>query len=502
MSGPHTLDRREPVEQGEVSGLVDRLESIKSPRILVLGDIILDRYLWGQVDRISPEAPIQVFHVTREDYRLGGAGNVANNLKSLGAEVRLAGLCGEDSGGELLRNKVAELDLSIEGILVDPDRPTIVKSRHLAQNQQILRVDRERLGPASEKVGKTFVQMLSGFKPDCLILSDYGKGVCTVDILRTMIIQAREMDIPVLVDPKTTDYGRYAGATTITPNRNEFEKASGRDASDPDSLRAGALELIRMARLDGLVITLGSEGICLVRSDGRMAEIPTRARSVYDVTGAGDTVIAVLGYALGGGLSLEDGVHLANAGAGVVVGHVGATTVTAGEIREALLLPDRPEGGKLRTREEIGPLVEALRAAGKHIVMTNGCFDLLHAGHVEYLAYARSLGSLLIVGVNSDNSVRRMNKGTGRPIVPLEDRMRVLAAMEAVDLVVPFEEDTPQALVEEVLPDTLVKGEDWREKGVVGRDLVEARGGRVVLAPLRPGVSSSTIIERIRKREP
>ncbi len=485
--------------QGEVRGLVDRLLSIQSPRIAVLGDIILDRYIWGQVDRISPEAPIQVFRVAREEYRLGGAGNVANNLKALGAEVLLAGLCGEDAAGEALLDLVRQRDLPTGGILQDPDRPTILKSRHLAQNQQILRVDREGSAPVSRDQGRDLLRRVTDFAPDCLILSDYGKGVCTADTVRTMIDRAEEMAVPVLVDPKSTDYSRYAGATSITPNRLEFEKASGCSADDPDSLQAGARDLIRIARLEGLIITMASEGICLVHPDGRIERVPARARAVYDVTGAGDTVIAILGYALGGGLSLSDGVRLANAGAGVVVGRVGAATVTAQEIREALLLPDRPEGGKIRTREEIASLVETLKAAGKKVVLTNGCFDVLHAGHVEYLAYARSLGSVLVVGVNSDESVRRMNKGEGRPIVPLEDRMRILAALESVDLVVPFEEDTPQALVEAILPHTLVKGEDWRDKGVIGRDVVEANGGRVVLAPMRPGVSSSAIIEKIRK---
>ena len=483
----------------EVIGLVDRFAAIESPRIMVLGDIIVDRYVWGGVDRISPEAPIQVLRVEREDYRLGGSGNVASNLRALGAEVYLAGLCGEDAEGTLLRDLAGRISVDTSGLLIDPARPTILKTRHLAQNQQILRVDRERVHPASEGHRQAFVNILNERRPDCLILSDYGKGVLTADILRTMIDRARELAIPVLVDPKTTDYGRYAGATAVTPNRLEFEKASGCSAADAQAFRAGARELIQRASLAALVVTLGSEGICMIDADGRETRIPTRARAVYDVTGAGDTVIAVLGYALAGGLSLEDAVRLANAGAGVVVGRVGAATVKTEEIRESLLSPDRLEGGKIRTREEIGPLAASLRAAGEEVVLTNGCFDILHAGHVEYLNYARSLGSLLIVGVNSDASVRRMNKGTGRPIQPLGDRMRVLAGLEAVDLVVPFEEDTPAALVDDVQPGTLVKGEDWRDKGVIGRDSVEARGGRVVLAPLRPGISTTAIIEKIKR---
>ncbi|MBN2492721.1 MAG: D-glycero-beta-D-manno-heptose 1-phosphate adenylyltransferase [Planctomycetes bacterium] len=492
------MSRRTVVDPTEVVGLVDRLAAIGSPRILVLGDIILDRYVWGEVERISPEAPVQVLRVEREDHRLGGAGNVANNLRALGAEVVLAGLRGADPEGAILDDLVRKLAISGAAIRTDAARPTIVKTRHLAHNQQMLRVDRERIQPASPADGRAWLECLERVRPACLILSDYGKGALPAEILAAVIARARALGVAVLVDPKSSDFGRYARATAVTPNRAEFERAAGCSAADPGSFRTAALDLIRRHELEALVVTFGPQGICLIAADGREERVAARARAVYDVTGAGDTVIAVLGYALAGGLSLVDGIHLANAGAGVVVGRVGAATVSAVEIREALLSPDRPEGGKIRTREEIGPLVATLRAAGKHIVLTNGCFDILHAGHVEYLAYARALGSLLVVGVNSDASVQRMNKDGMRPIVPLADRMRVLASLEAVDLVVPFEEDTPVELVAAIEPDTLVKGEDWRERGVVGRELVEARGGRVVLAPLRPGVSTTAIIEKIR----
>lgn len=483
----------------EVRGLVDRMGGIGAPRIMVLGDVILDRYVWGAVERISPEAPIQVLHATREDLRLGGAGNVARNLHALGAEVALAGLRGQDADGDTLVSLVSALGVDTGGLVVAPDRPTIVKTRHLAQNQQILRVDQERILPAGTAHQNAFLERFDSFCPDCLILSDYGKGVLTVDILRAMIDRARSRGIPVLVDPKTTDYRRYAGATAITPNRSEFEAASGQSAAEPDGLRRGARALIHDAELEALVVTLGSEGVCLIPREGDELRIPTRAKAVFDVTGAGDTVISVLGFALGGGLSLADGVRLANVAAGIVVGRVGAAVTTVTEIREALLMPDRLDGGKIRTRPEIRSLAEALKNAGKRIVLTNGCFDILHAGHAEYLAYARSLGSTLIVGVNSDESVKRMNKGAGRPIVPLDDRMRLLAALESVDLVVPFDEDTPAELVAEIVPDVLVKGEDWREKGVIGRDVVESEGGQVVLAPLRPGISTTVIIDKIRQ---
>lgn len=465
---------------------------------MVIGDIILDRYVWGDVARVSPEAPIQVLHVTRDDFRLGGAGNVAANLQSLGADVSIVGLRGDDEDGARLVERLAARDIATDGVVVADDRPTIVKTRHMAQNQQILRVDRERVAPATDAHRDAFLARLEAFRPDCVILSDYGKGALTADILRATIDRARALGVPVLVDPKTTDYRRYAGATAITPNRAEFEAASGVRADSPERIRQGAETLIRDADLAALVITLGAEGICLIERDGAEVRIPTRARSVYDVTGAGDTVIAVLGFALAGGLGLADGVRLANVGAGIVVGRVGAAVTTVAEIREALLTPDRLEGGKIRARDEIRALAAELRAAGKRVVLTNGCFDLMHAGHAEYLAYARSLGSVLIVGVNSDDSVRRMGKGPGRPIVSLDERMRLLAALEAVDVVVAFDDDTPEALVNDVLPDVLVKGEDWRDRGVIGRERVEGHGGEVVLAPLRPGISTSVIIERIR----
>ncbi len=465
---------------------------------MVIGDIILDRYVWGDVERVSPEAPIQVLHVGRDDFRLGGAGNVAANLQSLGAEVAIVGLRGDDEDGARLLERLAARDIATDGVVVADDRPTIVKTRHMAQNQQILRVDRERVAPATDAHRDAFVAQLDAFRPDCVILSDYGKGALTADTLRATIDRARALGVPVLVDPKTTDYRRYAGATAITPNRAEFEAASGLRADSPERIRQGADALIRDADLAALVITLGAEGICLIERNGDEIRIPTRARSVYDVTGAGDTVIAVLGFALAGGLGLADGVRLANVGAGIVVGRVGAAVTTVAEIREALLTPDRLEGGKIRARDEIRALAAELRAAGKRVVLTNGCFDLMHAGHAEYLAYARSLGSVLIVGVNSDDSVRRMSKGPGRPIVSLDERMRLLAALEAVDVVVAFEDDTPASLVADVLPDVLVKGEDWRDRGVIGREEVEGHGGEVVLAPLRPGISTSVIIERIR----
>lgn len=472
------------------------LETLGTPRVLIVGDLMLDRYVSGEVSRISPEAPIPILAARHSEEKLGGAGNVVANLRAMGAEVELVGLLGADAFGETVRGLLEALGVGDGGLVVDPGRPTIQKTRMMSGVQQMLRVDWEDARAANGEVEAALLARSLGAlgRAQALVLSDYGKGVLTPGLLRPLIDAARARGVPVLVDPKGHDYSRYRRASLVTPNRKEAEEALGRKLQGTPALEQGARDLIALAELDAAVITLGAEGILYATAAGELGRDPARARAVFDVTGAGDTVVAHLALYLAGGLPLAAAVGLANQAAGIVVGRLGASTVTRSELRAQLREGGLPEG-KVLAPEDLDAVVSAWRQAGKRIVLTNGCFDILHAGHVDYLRFARSKGDVLLVGVNDDASVRRL-KGPDRPVNCVEDRMVVLAALEMVDGVVPFAEDTPAELVRRVTPHVLVKGEDWRDKGVVGREWVEGHGGTVVLAPLVPGRSTTAILER------
>jgi D-beta-D-heptose 7-phosphate kinase/D-beta-D-heptose 1-phosphate adenosyltransferase len=479
--------------------LLRTLDGLGRPRVLIIGDLILDRYISGEVRRISPEAPIPILTAREREERLGGAANVAANLRSLEAEVEVLGVVGEDALGLALVELLRQIGVETGGIVRDRQRPTIEKTRLVSGVQQMLRVDWESSKPIDTEVENA---LLSGLderiaRARAVILSDYAKGLLTPRVIEGSIAAARRRGVPVLVDPKGTDYARYRRATLVTPNRREAEQAVGRPLESLSELPHFAQFLLETAELDATVITLGADGIFHYERGGAQGRVPTMARAVFDVTGAGDTVIATLALALADRLPLETAVRLANQAAGIVVGKRGAASTTRAELR-AVLGERRGGRGKVLARTEIAGLVAEWRAAGKRIALTNGCFDLLHPGHVEYLRFARSKGDVLIVGVNEDASVRRL-KGATRPICPLEDRMQVLAALEMVDAVVPFGEDTPARLVEEVSPHALIKGEDWADKGVVGREWVERHGGEVHLAPLLAGRSTSSIVERVRQ---
>ena len=482
--------------------LLGLLDGLPRPRLLIVGDLILDRYVIGEVGRISPEAPIPILFARHAEDRLGGAGNVAANLRAMEAEVSVVGAVGDDPRGAVLEQLLAGIGVETCGLVATPGRPTTEKTRMVSGVQQMLRVDWEDPQPLSpaqgEAVVSAAVERLEG--AGALVLSDYGKGVLTEDVLETLIGAARRRGLPILVDPKGRDYSRYRGATLLTPNRKEAEEALGRSLSRLDALGGAARELIERHGLEAAVITLGPDGIYVRSAGGRFgdleARVPTVARAVFDVTGAGDTVIAHLALGLAAGMGLEGAVHLANHAAGLVVARRGAASVTREELRAAL--GQRRVGSRrIVTRAELPALLSEWRAEGKRIVFTNGCFDILHAGHVDYLRIARSRGDVLLVGVNDDASVRRL-KGPGRPFNPLADRLEVLAALEMVDAVVPFGEDTPARIVEEVTPAVLVKGQDWESKGVVGREWVERHGGEVFLAPLLPERSTTSIAERVR----
>ncbi|MCB9916688.1 MAG: D-glycero-beta-D-manno-heptose-7-phosphate kinase [Planctomycetes bacterium] len=484
----------------------ERLEALlddpRRARVLIVGDLMLDRYVTGEVTRISPEAPIPVLAAKRAEEKLGGAGNVALNLAVMGAEVELVGVVGDDGWGRALRALLEEAGIGTSGLVVDAARPTSLKTRMVSGVQQMLRVDWEEARALDAAASAAVVEKVEAMLASvgAIVLSDYGKGVLTPSVLEAVLVSARLAGVPVLVDPKGSDYTRYKGATLITPNRKEAEEALGRKLPDLAAVEEGAGDLIDLAGLDAAVITLGAQGIYYRTKDGESGHEPTKARAVFDVTGAGDTVVAHLALHVAAGHPLAAAVALANQAAGIVVGRLGTNAVEREELRATLRQQMHHHGKVLHSDEELHALLNVWRAEGKRIVFTNGCFDVLHVGHATYLRFARSRGDALIVGVNDDDSVRRL-KGPERPVNPIEDRLELLAALEMVDAVIAFGEDTPAKIVERVTPDVLVKGEDWAEKGVVGREWVEKHGGQVVLAPLVPGRSTTNILARAKGGE-
>lgn len=483
------------------------LERIERPRVVVVGDLILDEYVRGEADRISPEGPVAVVKVPPRpgavDVRLGGAANVAHNLAALGARVQVVGIVGDDREGGIALSLLRSKGIGTDGVLTVGGRPTTHKQRILGQrDQQMLRVDREDPTDVDDATEAAAIERIVRAidSADLVLVSDYAKGTVTPRLAAATIGRASEKGVRVIVDPKGKDYSRYRGASAVTPNRVEAEAATGVLLRDDAALEEAAARLIRDQRLEAAVITLGRDGIFARLREGRSFRVPAEARAVYDVAGAGDTVLAVLGLALAAGADWETGVRLANSAAGVVVGRVGVATVTREEIAHALeqSAPWRAESKVFRSSDLVQKLADR-RAMGEKIVFTNGVFDVFHAGHVQILKFCREQGDFLVVGINSDRSTRAL-KGDGRPIQGESDRAEVVAALECVDAVVVFDQETPQAIIEAVSPDVLVKGEDWREKGVVGREWVEARGGRVVLAPLKPGASSTSVIDRILDR--
>lgn len=476
-----------------------QLAALDSPRILIVGDLMLDRYISGEVSRISPEAPIPVLKASHAEEKLGGAGNVAFNLLSMQAQVDLVGVLGDDGWGRRLQEIVESSGIGTAGLVVDPSRPTSLKTRMVSGVQQMLRVDWEDGAPVVGAALAGILERVQELIQNCaaVVLSDYGKGVLTDEVLQAVIAAAHKAEVPVLVDPKGSDFSRYRGATLITPNRKEAEGALGRDLPDLKSVALGAQELIEVADIDMAVITLGAEGIYYRTRNGHEGRETTVARAVFDVTGAGDTVVSHLALYLAAGFEIGSAVRLANHAAGIVVGRFGTGGVTRQEL-VAKLRESAPDVGKVLADGDLEDVLAAWRSGGKRIVFTNGCFDIIHTGHVNYLRFSRSHGDVLIVGVNSDASVSRL-KGPERPVNCVGDRMEVLAAMEMVDAVILFEEDTPASIIERVTPDVLVKGEDWAEKGVVGREWVEKHGGSVVLAPLVAGRSTTNILAKARR---
>jgi D-beta-D-heptose 7-phosphate kinase / D-beta-D-heptose 1-phosphate adenosyltransferase len=468
-----------------------QLPDFSKGRVLVLGDVMLDRYWQGSTGRISPEAPVPVVRVENEETRPGGAGNVSLNLAALSVGTDLIGCVGDDEPAGLLRDALERA--GIGHALIDWGLPTITKLRVISRNQQLIRLDFEQpaAGAAPAALQEIFSQSLS--QQPVVVLSDYAKG--TLSDAPALIAAARRQGLKVLIDPKGRDINRYRGATLLTPNLGEFEAVVG-TCPDEETLVSKGEALARELDLEALLVTRSERGMSLIRPGHEPLHLPARAREVFDVTGAGDTVIAVFAAMLAAGEAMEQAARLANLAAGLVVGKLGAATVTPSELRLAMHDAGAPEAA-IMDEETLVHAVRHARERGERVVMTNGCFDILHAGHVRYLRAARALGDRLIVAVNDDDSVRRL-KGDSRPVNALVHRMSVLAGLEAVDWVVPFSEDTPERVIRELLPDLLIKGGDYRPEEIAGHDCVVANGGEVRVLDFVEDLSSSDILARLR----
>ena len=472
---------------------MDRLRSYQ-PSILVIGDLMLDHYLWGKCERISPEAPVQVIDVQRESTVLGGAGNVVNNLLSLGAKVSVLSVVGNDENGKELLCMLETLGADAKGIVKQENRKTSKKSRVIASHQQVVRYDSESKEDITQVSVDALLSQCTSYIPnvDVVLLSDYGKGVLTTTFTNHVIEFAKKYKKPILVDPKGEDYSKYKGATLITPNKKEASIATKIAIKDDETLQKAGRLLKESLGLEYAIITLSEDGMAIFGE--QFFKMPTVAREVYDVTGAGDTVLASIGYGLSCGLSIQEAASFANSAAAVVVGKLGSATVTLDEVDayEHSLRAATAES-KIKTKQEMVHLLQTKK--NQKIVFTNGCFDILHVGHVKYLEVAKSFGDMLIVGLNADDSIKRL-KGESRPINPLEDRAYILASLESVSYVVPFEEDTPFDLISAIKPDILVKGADYEGKVVVGSDIAK----EVRLVQFVEGKSTTKIIERAQQK--
>ncbi|MBF0274179.1 MAG: D-glycero-beta-D-manno-heptose-7-phosphate kinase [Nitrospinae bacterium] len=481
--------------------LFDHVTKLKSsPRILVVGDMILDDYIWGTVSRISPEAPVQVVEQQRNNFALGGAANVANNLSTLNCKVEMLGVIGDDDNGKKLLKLLRKAGISTKPVIVVPGRPTTIKTRVIAHNQQILRIDKEDKTSIDKEHEALILKKFDGIIKDIdgIIISDYLKGVVTKKVATKIIKQAKKHNKIVIADPKGKDLSKLKGSTIITPNLKEIKEAAPIKISSEQEIERAIQYIFGLLDLDYILLTRSEKGMTLYKKDGGSLNIPTTAREVYDVTGAGDTVISVLMMGLVTGLEIEDSCKLANRAAGIAVGKIGASSITLDEIIDELKENINHSGKKVVSWESITRIASFLKNHKKKIVFTNGCFDLLHYGHIKYLQDAKALGDVLIVGLNSDSSVQRL-KGKKRPLINEKERAKLLAAMDCIDYVVIFSEDTPLEIIKTVGPDILVKGGDYTPDEVVGKEQVEKYGGKVKIIPLVKNLSTSTIVDKIVK---
>lgn len=482
------------------SDLIALVQSLPQARVLCVGDVMLDRFVHGDVERISPEAPIPVLRVERETAMLGGGGNVARNLEALGTGCVFVSAVGDDEAGRAVAAMLGEQAGTEANLITDGKRQTAIKTRYLAGNQQMLRADRESTDALDATIAAQVTAAATAAMSACavVVLSDYGKGVLDDAVLAPLIAAAVKAGRPVIVDPKGSDYARYRGATLITPNRAELAEASNMPTGDDEAIAAAARHIIDTCGVGAVLATRSREGMTLMAADGVIAHLPTEAREVFDVSGAGDTVVATMAAALAAGSGLEQAAALANIAAGIVVGKVGTAAAHADEVVAAIHRREISDAeAKVMALQPALDRVARWRRQGLRIGFTNGVFDLLHPGHVALLSKARAACDRLIVGLNADASVKRL-KGPSRPLQPESARATVLASLAAVDMVTLFAEDTPLALIEAVQPDLLVKGADYRVEDVVGADIVQAAGGKVLLVDLEAGHSTSATVDRMR----
>ena len=483
--------------------LLAKLDSIASPTVLVVGDLMLDLYVWGGVERVSPEAPVQVLNVSSDESRPGGAGNVAANLAALGARTRCFGIVGDDSNGQQLCQMLKEQGVDISGIVLDKARPTTIKTRMIAHGQQLLRVDRESNRSIDDTLRSEMFALFEDSLPACdaVLVPDYGKGALPDELLGEILAACKKARKPVLVDPaRDRGFRAYAGCTVLKPNLAEASAAAGIKITDVKTLEEAAEIILRQSKAKNLVITQGGDGITIFKKGAEPVHVAGLSRPVYDVTGAGDTVLSLLGFVLAGRGNILEATEIANVAAGLVVGKIGASPVTKAEIGQELRGLHQIASHKLKNFDEIVQACSEHRRRKQKIVFTNGCFDLLHVGHIKLFQFAKSKGDVLIVGLNSDDSVGQL-KGPDRPVLNQNERGYILAALEHVDYIVVFEETTPLNIIRAIRPDVLVKGADYTEDTVVGRGFVESYGGKVELAPLVEGVSSTGILSRIANGE-
>jgi len=469
--------------------------------VLVVGDLMIDEYLWGEVDRISPEAPVQIVAVKNEDYALGGSGNVVNNIAALGAKVSVAGVIGSGRNGQLLLQMFNHIGVDTTGIFQEPDRPTTKKTRIIAANQHVLRIDRETKKKISDSTLERLTSFIENKIPavDVILISDYGKGLITSTLLARLTEAARKHNKMTVADPKGLDFSKYSGVSVLTPNLKEASLASSIEIIDDSTLAEAGNKILRTVGIDKLLITCGKDGMALVRQNKTPYKISAKARQVYDVSGAGDTVLAVLGLAIAAGESLESGMALANTAAGIVVGKVGTATVSRQELLSTLQPSDDDNRSKLKRLSELAALRKELKKQNKRLVMTNGCFDLLHTGHIVLFSASKQLGDILVVAIDDDDSVKAL-KGPGRPVISAKERVRILSALDAVDYVVVFSSDDLESLIKILRPDVLTKGSNYTTEEVFGREIVEQLGGQVALIPVTENISSTSIINNIKKQ--
>ncbi len=470
-------------------------------RLLVVGDLMIDEYVWGEVDRISPEAPVQVVSVKNEDYTLGGAGNVVNNLVALGANVSVLGVTGSGRDGAFLLKKLTDLGVDTRGVVQERSRPTTKKTRIIANHQQVLRIDRE----SQQQVAASTFQYLTALaekiipKTDLILISDYGKGLITRSLIADLVKIAKNNNKITIADPKGLAFEKYSGVSLLTPNSKEASLASGVEIRDEKNIATAGNILIRKSGIEKLLITCGKNGMVLFEPGCGPFKVSTKAREVFDVSGAGDTVLALLGLGMAAGLPLKAATTLANTAAGLVVGKVGTATVNRTELLQALERNVDASTSKYKSLDEISQLCRKLRKRRKRIVMTNGCFDILHVGHIRLFSASKQLGDVMIVAIDDDDSVQRL-KGAGRPVIGATERVRILSALDSVDYVMVFATDELDNVISAIQPDVLTKGSDYESSAVLGRKIVESYGGRIELIPITEEISAAQIIDSIKNK--